>query len=63
MSINIIDNFSVNVSKPIDSRMVVANSTARNSITYKYDGMKVFQQDDRKTYIWNSGTSTWTIEN
>jgi len=63
MSINIIDNFSVNVSKPIDARMVVANLSARMAITYTYDGLKVFQQDDRKTYVFNSGTSTWVIEN
>lgn len=63
MPINIIDNFSVNVSKPIDARMVVANLAARNAISYKYDGLKVFQQDDRKTYTWNSISSSWSVEN
>ena len=71
MAINITDGFNVlkgtpgatfSDSSPIDSRMVVANSTARSSLLYKYDGMKVFQQDNRLTYIWNSGTSTWSID-
>ena len=71
MAINITDGFNVlkgtpgatfSDSSPIDYRMVVANSTARTSLLYKYDGMKVFQQDNRLTYIWNSGTSTWSID-
>lgn len=63
MSINIIDNFSVNVSKAIDSRMVVANAAARIALIYTYDGLKVFQQDDRKTYVWNSLSSSWSVDN
>jgi hypothetical protein len=42
--------------------MVVANSTARLALTYKYDGLKVFQTDNRNTYLYNSGSSTWNIE-
>lgn len=71
MAINITDGFNVlkgtpgvtfSDSSPIDYRMVAANSAARTSILYKYDGMKVFQLDNRMTYVWNSGTSTWSID-
>lgn len=62
MAINITDGFNVSFSAPIDYRMVAADSAARTSISYKYDGMKVFQLDDRLTYVWNSGPSTWSID-
>jgi hypothetical protein len=62
MAINIIDGFYVGSSTPIDSRFVVANSTERTAIEYKYDGLKVFQRDTRETYIWNSTTSIWDLE-
>lgn len=60
MAINISDQFKVNVSLPVDSRMVVANSTARTNIQFKYDGLQVFDLSDRKTYVWNSSTTTWS---
>jgi hypothetical protein len=63
MSIKIIDNFSVNVSKPIDSKIVASGSSARWAIAYKYDGLKVFDTSDRKTYIWNQSTATFSVEN
>jgi hypothetical protein len=59
MAINIIDGFYVGSSTPIDSRFVVANSTERADIQYKYDGLKVFQKDTRETFVWNSTTSLW----
>lgn len=62
MAINIIDGFYLGSSTPIDSRFVVDNSTDRTAIVYKYDGLKVFQRDNRTTYIWNSTTSLWEIE-
>ena len=62
MAINITDGFNLTYAVPIDYRMVVANSTDRTSIVYKYDGLKVFQQDNRQNYIWNSTTSTWTLD-
>jgi len=61
MAINIQDQFNVNISLPIDSRIVASGSTARNAISYKYDGLRVFDTSDRKTYVWSSSTSTWTI--
>ena len=63
MAINVIDNFSINVTKPIDSRLVVADAAARNAIIYKYDGMPVFQLNNRFTYTWNSTTVGWEILN
>ena len=62
MAINIIDGFYLGSETPIDSRFVVANNTERLAIEYKYDGLKVFQRDNRTTYIWNSSTSIWDVE-
>lgn len=62
MPIRIIDGFYLGSSTPLDSRFVVDNSTDRNSLMHKYDGLKVFQLSDRKTYIWNEGSSTWDLE-
>lgn len=64
MSISLIDNFIINVKKPIDSRITANDSSDRDSIplNYRYDGMRVFQRDDRLTYIWNDNTSSWEDE-
>lgn len=59
MAINIIDGFYLGNSLPIDNRIVKDNQTERQNIQYKYDGLKVFQLDNRKTYIWNDSTSSW----
>lgn len=60
--LNITDGFYVNYAAPVDYRMIATNSTVRNSIVYKYDGMKVFQTDDRNTYVWTTSSSSWVIE-
>jgi hypothetical protein len=60
MSINIQDTFQVNIGRPIDMRIVATNSAVRDAITYKYDGLSVFQLTDRRTYVWNQTTSTWS---
>jgi hypothetical protein len=60
--LNITDGFYVNYAAPVDYRMIATNSTVRNSIVYKYDGMKVFQTDDRNTYVWTTSSSSWIIE-
>lgn len=62
MPITIIDNFQVNKLGPIDSRIIATNSSARNSIVYKYDGLKVFQTDNRTTYTWNASASNWDAD-
>ena len=58
--ISLITNFNINAFAPIDSRLVATNSTMRDNIQYKYEGLKVYVQDDKKTYTW-TGTS-WTAE-
>mgnify|MGYP003471795674 FL=1 len=60
--INIIDGFYLGNDKPIDSRIVASNSTMRDAISYKYDGLRIFQQDDRNTYIWNESGATWSAD-
>lgn len=60
MAIKIQDNFQLNVSLPIDNRIVASGSTARNNITFKYDGLRVFDTFDRKSYVWNSSSSSWS---
>lgn len=51
MSIDIIDSFNINSNKPIDSRMIVADTSERNLLNsnFRYDGM----------FVYLSGSSTW----
>ena len=58
--ISICTNFDVNQNIPIDSRLVASNSTVRNNIVYKYDGLKVYQLDNQQSYIWDG--SSWRVE-
>jgi hypothetical protein len=58
--ISIISSFDVNAFAPIDSRLVANNSSNRESIIYKYVGLKVYQIDVNKTYVWNG--LTWSQE-
>ena len=62
MAKTIIDNFKVNSSVPIDDRIVANTYGDLNSITYKYDGLKVFLLDTRLTYVWNSSTLSWALD-
>jgi len=62
MSIQIIDNFSCNVNKPLDERIVATNSVQRLNIKYKYDGLKVYQVDNKITYVYDSILGTWSSE-
>ena len=57
MAISVITNFNINKEVPIDSRLVVESSAERISLQYKYEGLKVYQKDDKKTYLWDG--STW----
>lgn len=59
MPINLVDNFNINSELPIDGRIIASNSTIREAIEYKYDGLKVFQLDIRKNYIWNGNSEEW----
>jgi hypothetical protein len=59
MPIQTIDGFSVNTTRPIDTRIV---TTDRNAIVFKYDGLRVFDTTDRKAYVWNINTNSWEWE-
>ena len=61
MAINIQEQFNVNIGLPIDSRIVASGSAARSAITYKYDGLLVYDTGDRKTYVWNANNSSWSV--
>lgn len=60
MPINTQDNFKINIALPIDSRIVASGSVARNNIPFKYDGLRVFDTSDRKSYVYNSSTGQFT---
>jgi hypothetical protein len=64
MPIQIIDNFDLNSGKPIDNRFVVGSQSfypTKDSITYKYPGMRVWDLNDGIPYVW-TGT-TFSSEN
>jgi hypothetical protein len=61
MSIQIIDGFQVNTALPIDNRIVASGSTARNAISFKYHGLRVFDISNNIPYVWNG--SSWISEN
>lgn len=61
MSIQIIDGFQVNTALPIDNRIVASGSAARNAISYKYEGLRVFDTSDSIPYVWLNGA--WVSEN
>jgi len=65
MSIQIIDGFKLNLSSPIDDRIVASGSTARDNISYKYLGLRVFDLYDNIPYVWRNGISglKWYKEN
>jgi len=60
MSTQIIDNFQLNVAKPIDSRMVTYGAASRNTIQYPYEGLRVYDVSDQKPYVYISGA--WKAE-
>jgi len=61
MSIVVIDGFKVNAQAPVDSRIVASGLAGRNSITYKYEGLRVWDTSDNIPYVWVSGA--WQSEN
>ncbi len=64
MSIQLVDNFQLNSSLPLDSRFVVGPScfyTHRDLIPYKYAGMRIWDLNDSLPYYW-TGT-TYSSEN
>lgn len=64
MPIQIIDNFDLNAERPIDNRFVVGSQsfyTNRDSIPYKYPGMRIWDLNDSLPYVWTG--STYSSEN
>jgi hypothetical protein len=66
MAIQIIDNFSLNASKPIDNRFVVGTGNfyaTRNDIPSdrRYIGLRIWDLNDSNPYVWNG--SSWVNEN
>jgi hypothetical protein len=59
--IPIISNFDVSTYAPIDSRIVVTNSTARTSLSYLYEGLKVYQTDTKVTWVYK-GSLGWFVD-
>ena len=59
--IPIISNFDVSSYAPIDSRIVVTNSTARTSLSYLYEGLKVYQTDTKVTWVYK-GSLGWFVD-
>jgi len=64
MSTPLIDNFELKVNKPIDNRFVVGPDsfyTTRDSITNKYEGLRVWDSNVSSSFFWNG--SEWVEEN
>src|ERR1035437_5585092 len=61
MAFNVIDGFNVNAAVPVDYRLVVGTTASRDALQYKYNGLSVFVESDRKTYIWNSTSLDWDM--
>ena len=61
MAIEIIDGFKVSSAVPVDNRIVASGSTARDAITYKYEGLRVFDTSDSIPYVWVN--NSWNKEN
>jgi hypothetical protein len=64
MPIQILDNFEVNISKPIDNRFVVGSQsfyTNKEQIPYRYPGLRIWDLNDNFPYVWTG--LTWSNEN
>jgi len=59
MAIPIPTNFDIGTTYPIDNRMVVADITARNNISQKYQGMLVFVTATQELWCLKDITPTW----
>jgi hypothetical protein len=56
MSIQIIDNFKLNLAFPLDSRMITNGKSSRNSIKYVYEGLRVYDIVEKTPYVWLDGS-------
>ena len=55
MPIQSVDNFQINVAKPIDSRMVTSGTVSRDNLAYKYEGLRVYDTENKAPYVWIDG--------
>jgi hypothetical protein len=53
MPTQIIDGFKLNSAAPIDSRMITSGTSSRNSMSYKYVGLRVYDTAQNLTFLWN----------
>jgi hypothetical protein len=59
MAIQIVDNFQVNIAQAIDNRLVVGPGqfyTNKDSLPYKYAGMRVWDLNVNIPYVWDGAT-------
>jgi len=61
MSIQIIDGFKLNSNTPIDSRIVTSGTASRNSMQYKYNGLRVFDTVQLISFVWIN--NNWIKDN
>lgn len=54
--------FDLTTNEPLDIRVTATNSIHRESIQFKYDGLKVFQRDSRRIYTWDETGATWSAD-
>lgn len=52
MPIQIIDGFKIKDSIPVDDRLVKSGLNQRDSISYKYPGLRTFDLSDQIPYVW-----------
>lgn len=60
MPTQIIDGFSLNAARPIDSRMVTSGTVSRNNMSYRYVGLRVYDTAQNQAFVWD-GTK-WADE-
>lgn len=60
-----IAQFFSNLGSDLDQKVTVtvASSTARNALSSKYDGMRVYEQSSQRTFRWNATNSRWDYVN
>jgi hypothetical protein len=55
MSTQIVDNFQLNVAKPIDSRMVTSGTASRDNLQFTYEGLRVYDIVNKAPYVFING--------
>ena len=55
MPIQIIDGFKLNTNTPIDTRLVTTGTSSRNAMSYKYDGLRVYDTVQKIPFVYIDG--------